>query len=289
VLRRALALLLATSALAGCAAHPPGVGPRAEALAVGAARFRIVYWPEDAAAARQVRRAVEAAAPRVSRWGALRHPVTITIHPSHEALEVAVQRPDHGWLKAWARFDTVDLQSPRTWDREDAGDAKVRELVTHELTHCAMYQVAGDRLSWTHKEIPVWFTEGIANVAAGWGYRYGEIRELYAFYLERLPAAGAGTGAPGRAAAGSPVALPGDPIADPGPLYLEHSEVVYRAAYHAAEFLIRRYGDDRVRRIIELMGEGERFPASFEQAVGITEAEFAADFRRYVVWQGWRR
>jgi hypothetical protein len=86
------------------------------------------------------------------------------------------------------------------------------------------------------------------------------------------------------------VALPGDPIVDPDPLYQGRSHVVYAAAHHATEFLIRRYGEERVGRILELMGKkGTRFSAAFREAIGIGEAEFASDFRRYVVWEGWRR
>jgi hypothetical protein len=274
--------------LAGCAPRFSGPGQaRSQDLTVGAARFRIVYWPEDAAAARQVRQAIERAAPRVSRWGGLRQPVTVTVHPSHAALERAVHREGYAWLKAWARFDTIDLQSPRTWGFFGATDRKVQELITHELTHCAMYQVAGDDLSWMYKEIPIWFSEGLANVAAGWGYRYGEVEELYDFYRETLP--GSGAGVPGRIReARNPVALPGDPIVDPAPIYQEQSDVVYGAAYFAVQFLLKRYGDARVRRLLEHMGSGKRFPGAFKEAIGITEAEFASDFRRYVVWQGWR-
>ena len=288
VLRLAPTALLAAAVLAGCLPRPaPGEG-RAQELTVGVARFRIAYWPEDAGAARQVRHALEKAAPRVARWGALRHPVTVTIYPSHDALEVAVQRSGYPWLKAWARYDTIELQSPRTWGFLGASDREVEGLITHELTHCAMYQVAGNDLDWMYKDIPVWFSEGIANVAARWGHRYGGIEDLYAFYREKLP--GSGAGVPARMqAARNPVALPGDPIVDPGPIYQDHSEIVYGAAYFAAQFLIERYGDARITRVLALMGTGKRFPAAFHEAIGITEAEFASDFRRYVVWQGWRR
>jgi hypothetical protein len=289
VIRRAPAALLATALLAGCAPRLSGPAEsRAQELTVGAARFRIVYWPEDAAAARDVRRAVERAAPKLARWGGLRHPVTLTIHPSHDALEEAVHRPGYDWLRAWARFQTIDLQSPRTWSFFGASERKLEELVTHELTHCAMYQVAGDDLTWMYKEIPRWFSEGIASVAAGQGYRYGGIEELYDYYLEKLP--GSGDGDPGgRRGASAVAAFPGDPIVDPDPLYQDQSHVVYGAAHHAAEFLLSRYGEARVLEVMRLMGKGLRFPAAFKEAIGLTDAEFASDFRRYVVWQGWRR
>jgi hypothetical protein len=63
---------------------------------------------------------------------------------------------------------------------------------------------------------------------------------------------------------------------------------VYGAAHHAVAFLLARYGEEKVHLVVKRMGEGRRFPAAFREALGITDAEFAAEFRRYVVWQGWR-
>jgi hypothetical protein len=286
---RAVPAALAFLLTAACAPHAVGpVEPRSQEFTTGTARFRIVYLPEDTASARQVRRALEAAVPRLERWGGLRYPVTVTIHPTHEALEAAVHRLGYDWLRAWARFQTIDLQSPRTWGFLGASEKKLDELVTHELTHCTMYQLAGDELSWMYKEIPRWFSEGVASFTAGQGYRYGGVEDLYEFYQEKIP--GSGDGVPARTRAAIAVSVqPGDPIVDPDPIYQDQSQIVYGAAHHAAEFLVRRYGEARVLEIMRLMGTGLRFPAAFRQAIGITDAEFAADFRRYVVWQGWRK
>jgi hypothetical protein len=90
----------------------------------------------------------------------------------------------------------------------------------------------------------------------------------------------------GEAAAGG---SGGDPIVDPEPLYRDRSHVVYAASHHAAEFLVGRYGEERVRAILSHMASGPAFPVAFERAIGISEGEFAAEFRRYVVGQGWRR
>jgi len=281
------ALLLAL--LAGCA-HRSAAELRVRDVTVGDARFRLRWGAGDDRAARQVLRALLAAAPRAERWGPLAHEVTVTLHRDHAALEAAVHRPGYDWLRAWARFQTVDLQSPRSWGLLGVPDRRIEELLAHELTHCAMYQRAGDELTWMYKEIPRWFSEGIASVTAGQGYRYGGPEDLWTFYLSRLPGTGSGDGEPGRSRARSrPAALPGDPIVDPDPIYQEQSHVVYGAAHQAAEFLIRRYGEARVQRVLALMSEGKRFPAAFAEAIGITEAEFAADFRRYIVWEGWRR
>jgi hypothetical protein len=285
VLRAVLALLLALGS--GCASAPARPA-RSEDVTVGDARFRVVWSAGDERPARAVMRAVRVAAPRIRRWGALAHPITITIHPDHEALESAAQRHGYDWLRAWARWDTIEIQSPASWSFLGPSARKVDELVIHELTHCAMYQQAGDELSWMYKEIPRWFSEGLATVTAGQGYRFAGAEELWAFYEKRLP--GSGFGEPGRARR-SPrtAAFYGDPIVDSDPIYQEQSEIVYGAAHLAVEFLLRRYGEDRVRQVLRLMGAGQRFPAAFKAAIGITDQEFAADFRRYVVWEGWRR
>lgn len=283
-MRLAVPLLLAL--LAGCAHHPPEL--RVRDVAVGDARFRVRWWAGDERAAQQVLRALDTAAPRAQRWGALAQPVTITLHPDHAALESAVHRPGYDWLRAWARFQTIDLQSPRSWGLLGVPDRKIEELLAHELTHCAMYQLAGDELTWMYKEIPRWFSEGVASVTAGQGYRYGAIEDLWEFYREHL--AGSGDGVPGPAGgARAALAQAGDPIVDPDPLYQDRSHLVYGAAHHAAQFLVTRYGEARVLEVIRLMGTGLRFPAAFKEAIGLRDAEFTADFRRYVVWQGWRR
>jgi hypothetical protein len=288
--RAAVALVLAALAT-GCAVRAGGEAARVQDVTVGAARFRVHYFPEDAGAARQVVDALVEAAPRVERWGVLSAPVTVIVHPSHAALEAAVHRSGYDWLRAWARYAQIDLQSPRTWGILGASDREVRELVAHELTHCAMYQLAGDDLTWMYKEIPRWFSEGLASVSAGQGYRRGGLVDLSRYYEDAIPGPGSGDGVPGaraRVARGPAVAV-GDPLLDPDSLYQEQSEIVYGAAHHAVVFLLSRYGEERVHRIVRLMGQGRRFPAAFREAIGIGDAEFASDFRRYVGWQGWRR
>jgi hypothetical protein len=286
---RRLAACLLLALLAACAHRfSPPAEPRSREVTVGGARFRVRWWPGDDRAAERVVRALAVATPRAQRWGPLAQAVTLTIHRDHDALEAAVHRPGYEWLRAWARYQTIDLQSPRSWGFLRVPDRKLEELLAHELTHCVMYQQSGSDLTWMYKEIPRWFSEGIASVTAGQGYRYGGVEELWAHYEAQQP--GSGDGVPGRTRGRSDLAaLPGDPIVDPDPLYQDHSHLVYGAAHHAAEFLIRRYGEERVQRVLDLMGKGRRFPAAFEEAIGIGGAEFAADFRRYVVWQGWRR
>jgi hypothetical protein len=127
-------------ALAACAPRVRDAEPaRVDTIAVGGAVVRVEYQPSEAGAARRVADALAQAIPRAERWGRLRAPVTIVVHPSHEALEAAVHREGYRWLRAWARFDSIDLQSPRTWNLLiPPSDRDLEELLAHELTHCVM-------------------------------------------------------------------------------------------------------------------------------------------------------
>lgn len=283
---RATTSLLLLAAAACVHGSSVGGGPRLENVRVGGASFRVQYWPEDASAARQVKAALAVAAPRATRFGTLSLPVLVTIHPSHAALEAAVHRDGYGWLRAWARYATVDLQSPRTWSLAGGGDAEVMELLAHELTHCALYQTAASERSWPSRGIPLWFREGMASVAAGQEYKRARPEEIWRHYRD---AAGSGDGIRAGGHAGEPARPAGDPLTDPEPLYQEHSEVVYGAAHWAFRFLLDRYGEGPVRGIVEGMGQGRQFGESFQDAIGIPAAAFERDFRRYIVWQGWAR
>jgi hypothetical protein len=289
---RFLPAAFAVALASGCAFRAPvatgGVEDRLDTVELDGQVFRIHYWSEDARAAAQVSRALASAAPRVARWGRIDREVTITIHASHAALEEAVHREGFEWLRAWARYQTIDLQSPRTWGWFGASDAEVEELLTHELTHCAMYQAAASEWTWPHKGIPLWFREGMASVTAGQGYRRTSNEELWRYYAKTVPGAGDGFPAAVARAARGYATQDGDPVTDPEPLYQERSDVVYGAAHRTFEFLLARYGEDRVRTALVRMHEGRTFEQAFEEAFGIPEPAFASEFRRFVLWRGWR-
>jgi hypothetical protein len=209
------------------------------------------YTPGDDAVAQQVRRALRVAVPMAKRWGALSAPVTITIHPTHEALEVAAGRSDHAWLRAWARRDSVDLQSPRTWSRGAATDAELAQLLAHELTHCAMYQALG-RDARRARGVPIWFREGMATTSA-----------------EEHPAAVDGPRASG------------DPLTPSALLYRTDSPLVYATADRAFRFLVRRCGEERIRRLLERVRGGTGFPEAFQEIMGVALSTFEDEFRSY--------
>lgn len=302
---------LAALCAAGCLAHAGGGADltRADSVAVGDATFRVTYSPEDAEAAVEIERGLERAVPRARRWGGFRAPVTITIYPTHKALEEAVGREGYDWLRAWARYGTVDLQSPRTWSLFGGTEDAIVELLSHELTHCVMYQQAGSEWTWAYKSIPLWFREGMASVSAGQAYRRSGPVQLFEFYEGPEDSVSRAFGlwlaeslglasrrCHDELAASGPREPPdpsrprrgGDPVSDPDPLYQCNADVVYGAAHWAFQFLLDRYGEDRVRRILTGMGDGHLFSTAFQQAIGISVEEFEADFKRYVIWQGWR-
>lgn len=266
------ALVVATSA---CAHARGGQAALLETQTVraGEAVFHLQYWPEDAVTALQVKAVLERAVSAAERWGRLSAPVLVTIHPTHRALEAATHRKGYPWLRAWARYASVDLQSPRTWSRGTASDAEVAQLLAHELTHCVMYQSAASERTWPSMGIPLWFREGMASVTAGQEHELARPEAIWRFYQEQRTAGAQSSG---------------DPLAQPEPLYRSESELVYGTAHQAFRFLIDRYGEERVRRLVARMGGGSSFQEAFQQAVGIPLQDFEGDFRRYVVWQGWR-
>jgi hypothetical protein len=271
--------LAAALAALACAPRLSGDGLRAEPLEVDGWRLLVVHGPEDAADLPEVLAALREALPLATRFAGLRHPVTVTLHPTHESLEAAARADGLEWLRAWARYDTLELQAPRTWP-DGAGPRRLRDLLAHELAHCAMYQSAGSEWFWRQKGIPDWFSEGLAVVSSGESRVHPGPRELWAFYAasDRVSGAArrAGDPAPG-----------GDPLSSPDAFKVRDHELVYGAAESAFRFLVVRYGEARVRQVLTRMGEGGFFEGAFRGAIGLSPEAFLADFRRYLTWRGW--
>ncbi|WP_233576472.1 peptidase MA family metallohydrolase [Citreicoccus inhibens] len=254
--------------MSACAAAPRLTLPATnDTLVLPAGQFRLAFPPREAEAAGMVRLAVEHAMPRLARWGAFEAPVTLVIHPDHESLEVAANRSGYDFLRVWARDEQIEIQSPRTWTPSGAAPAQVDEVLLHELTHSLMFQRVGDARTRMHKAIPLWFREGMAYFTAEQGYRALSLEDL-ARYLHEHPTV--------------------DPVAQADRIYREDNAVVYSAAYHAFTFLVRRYGEDAVRDMLQRMRQGAQFPEAFEHAVGIPVDAFLRDFHRYVYLRGFK-
>ncbi|RKH53227.1 hypothetical protein D7X55_07545 [Corallococcus sp. AB049A] len=259
--------LLAALLLSACAAAPKKSVDPAATLALPGGEFRFEHSARDAPAADMVRRAVSNAAPRLARWGTFQEPVTLVIHPNHAALERAAHRDGYDFLRAWARFEQVEVQSPRTWTRAGATQKQVDEVLLHELTHSLMWQASATVSDWTKKGIPLWFSEGMASYTAGQGYRVPSLEDLSRF-LHQFPQE--------------------DPLARAESLYETQNATVYGAAHHAFTFLVERYGEARVRGVLAAMRRGQDFTGGFGEAIGLPVDAFLRDFRRYVFLRGFK-
>ncbi|WP_375760436.1 hypothetical protein [Corallococcus exercitus] len=261
------ALLATTVLLSACASVPQKAVNPAATLALPGGEFRFAHAQKDAQAADMVRLAVKHAGPRLARWGTFHEPVTLVIHPNHAALERAARRPGYAFLRAWARYEQVEVQSPRTWTSAGATQKQVDELLLHELTHSLMWQASASVSDWTKKGIPLWFSEGMASYTAGQGYRVPSLEDL-ARFLHDSPQA--------------------DPLAGAESLYETENATVYGAAHHAFTFLMERYGEARIRGVLTAMRRGQDFTGGFQESIGLPVDAFLRDFRRYVYLRGFK-
>jgi hypothetical protein len=222
----------------GSVASPPGTDlPSREVVRVEGTvvELRAGTDPEVAA---QVRRALPRAIRAAARWVAVPAAITLTVHPTHAGLEEATGRSGSPWMRAWARIGSVDLQSPRSWSRGRATDEALTQILAHELTHCALFQVVGRA-----RDIPAWFQEGMASVAAGEHHT-----------LARA-----------------------DAVSVRSALLASDPRLFYGSADRAFRVLVQRSGDAGVRRLLSRLGEGRPFPAAFQDATGLTVTDFEAD------------
>lgn len=227
--------------------------------------FRLKYSLLDESDVAIVRTALKRAGPRLSRWGTFQGPMTVRVHEDHAGLEEAAKRSGYAWLRAWARYDVVDVQAPNTWRPLRGTQRDLDELLLHELTHSLMYQVAADQGGWRQKKIPAWFREGMASFTAEQAYRWPTLEQL-ARTLEQNPS--------------------WEPLLRPEPLQRDHMPVAYGAAHHAFAFLVRRYGEDTVRALLHEMSRGPDFPVAFATTVGLPPEIFLRDFTRYLRLRG---
>ncbi len=251
--------------LIGCANPLLGLQAR-RVVALDHAEVIIRWSTEDDSQHARIEWATTRAAHELDRWGGLESPVTLNVLPSHAALEQVTGRYGYGWLLAWGQYDTVSLQSPRTW-RPPPRDDDIAEWLTHELTHCLMFQRSATSSTWTEKEIPLWFREGLATVTARQGYRYETLESLATWQLAHPEL---------------------DIFTEGEALSEKASDQVYGISYHAMTFFIRRYGDVAVLGTMHNMKEGDLFPAAFTKAVGITPVAFAREFENYLRLRGFR-
>jgi hypothetical protein len=269
---RGAAVVLLLALAVACATVKP---IETEAVATEGGEIRLEYVEWNAETAELLKWAVPRATPVLARWGGLQEPVKITVVNSRWELEEMAGRPLPG-ISAWARKNQVILWDPRWWPlppsvEEDAALAsrvrrtQVLGLLKHELTHSLMFQRAGKPKWDPHDRIPFWFREGMASVTAGEGAQWPPPESL-SQWLVKQPQV--------------------DLLKDAQSLAKTDPAMAYGAAYHGFDFLVTRYGDATVLRVLDLMRERDGFPEAFKDAVGISVESFGTDFRRYLGWRG---
>ena len=235
-------------------------------VTVDDSKVTLRWGDEDAETHAQVAKAIERALPELNRWGGLAAPVTLSLLPSHDALETVTGRYGYGWLRAWGQYDAVLLQSPRTWPSRPR-ESDVTEWLVHELTHCLLFQRSATAATWETKKIPLWFREGMATNTARQGYRFASLEDLATWQIAHPEL---------------------DVFTDGEALSRNAFDQVYGLSHHAVAFLLRRYGDEAVLGVMRAMREGDEFAAAFKRAVGITPDAFARELKNYLRLRGFR-
>ncbi|NOY54283.1 MAG: hypothetical protein GXP58_11830 [Deltaproteobacteria bacterium] len=260
--RRALFLYMLFFLLAtqGCTLlRPLPAGVLGESATLSKVRITFRFQPTDRPALPLIKKTIQAALPRIRKWGRITHPVTVIICPDHDALERAVHRHGYRWLKAWATEKTVYIQSPRSWllfSRK-----RFSELMTHELTHVVHYQTAGIAASRTTRNDPLWFREGLASWTAGQGYRRYSRRNL----LRKLRA------------------HPGfHPLRPTSREIKGRQKLVYSAAHQMVTYLIEEYGEEKIREVLHRISEGCSFHQAFRATYGLTEETMMKGWKRWL-------
>ena len=256
-------LLLLSLGAFGCVT-PLATLTRVSTVSTTSGRFELKTEPTAMEDEARVRGALERSVARLERWGSLAVAVTVRIAPTHAALERAVGRRGYDWLRAWARYDDLIVQSPGSW----AGtDRDVDELIVHELTHCLLFQRSGTSKNWDSKQIPLWFREGMATVTADQGLRFPSLEDL-ADWLLRNPEL--------------------DVFGDAEQLSKEAYGQIYGTSFHAMRFLLKRVGDKAIVDMMAAMQQGDDFEGAFTRASGTTPKRFEADFLNYLRFRGFR-
>ena len=220
------------------------------------------FMEEDRQESQRVQDALQKAMDKVSRWGNLPYPTTIKVYPSHQSLLLAVRRFGLDWLRGWACFDTVYLQSPRTWVIPDR-QKRLEELLTHELAHVLTYQQASTPENWHDLALPFWFREGFASVVAEQGERRGTKKHVKSYYLSET--------------------FVGDPLLQPEKVMKDQPAMAYAIAHWCFHDLLAHIGKERILAVFEEMRQGRRFRRAFYLATGLYADNWVEGWRESLV------
>lgn len=224
----------------------------------GAPPVAIEYAEGLADDARLVSETLNEIWPRLGVFGALRAPLTIALYAEQTTIESHAGLSHSPWLRAWATYERIDLQTPSRWQGPCRRE-HLAALLLHELTHLAMYQRVGTRDDWHKKPLPLWFREGLATFVAGEGDNPYTPERLRDFYLS--------------------ADYPGDPVLEGESLLQSHPREVYAASHLFMQALVARHGNEKIGRVLDLLRAGQGFLEAWQNATGTPLAADLADWR----------
>ncbi len=140
----------------------------------------------------------------------------------------------------------------------------LRHVVVHELTHAFMFDMLyqGSAAALIARQsfynVPLWFAEGMAEYFSLGMESNAEIflRDgTVEGYLPPLPYSG--------------------------------GYIVYKQGQSAVSYLVRRYGEDRLRDVLRRARQMRNFERAFEKSVGLSESKFDEQWRTWLRKQYW--
>lgn len=220
---------------------------------------RLSFFQPDAPIVSDTLKATLYALRENQRWSTLEAPLHVRIFPTHRSLEEALQLR-LPWVRAWARYGDIWLQSPRTWRRQFY-QWPLTELLTHEIAHVVMFQMCCAPNDWEKRPIPLWFREGMASVTAQQGYVRLSVERLAAFFASPR----------GKRVWRS--------LESVEALRYSQNEL-YSLGHWLFDELQQRIKQEGVRQLLLAMRTGKTFEQAFQQQVGSRVQAFLDEFAR---------
>lgn len=136
-----------------------------------------------------------------------------------------------------------------------------RRAVAHEVAHLIIHQVTSNPYNW----LPTWLDEGLAM------YAEGPLATGFAAYLDR-------------AIAGDDL-ISVKSLASPFSAKAEVAYLAYAQSYSLVEFLVNRYGKDKMLALLLTFGEGSGYDEALEAVYGFDMNGLNSLWRDYVTAQ----
>jgi WD40 repeat protein len=230
---------------------------------ISSEHFDVYFYPgEDSLSLRVLDLAEKAHVYLSGRMGhTLEHRVPIILYGSHNDFAQTNVTPEliDGSTGGFTEVLHNRVVIPFTGSYED-----LRHVLVHELTHAVMFDklYGGSAASLIARQgfyqIPLWFAEGMAEYMS-LGTESNELMFLRDGTLEGY--------------------LP--------PLEYSGGYIVYKQGQSALTYLVNRFGEDRLKDILERSRQMHNFDAAFERSTGTTVAKFDEQWHEWLKKKFW--